>query len=466
MATLNDLLSLVRADPVTAVAWLVLAGLSIGSGWLAWRVLRKTGATPADRLTVLSALVASAVAASGMWEFFDEKLPRLPIALRVVFFGFLELAVLTSAVRARQNIRDADGPGTAGVDGLAVWVLTGLSAVLSALAADSFAVDVLRLATPFVAAWLWERGLAGERRKRAGAQQRERVYWRLTRERILVRLGLAEPADRAISEVAAHRRVTAVARAAHRVQLTAGARIAGGWRRSRALARLRKSMNAAIEHAALATDPGQQRTLISQIGALTHAASLTSAGMPAPWTRVLASLTVDQIQPDPEVEQAKAVLDSWANLWNGPNALGSHPRQLFTDPPPAPPSLTPAADPTAPPTPGAGGHLPAPDPALPLLGDPALTPRPSHLDPGPDRVTPLTEQAALVPVIADLSQAAHDSQRIRVAIDALGTATSPGDIVAWLAAHGVTVTASNAKTVLKRYKRSSAGPTSPGRPAA
>ncbi|MEV4887886.1 hypothetical protein AB0K48_00655 [Nonomuraea sp. NPDC055795] len=458
MATLSDLLSLLQDDPVTAVAWLVLAGLGVGGCWLAWRALRKTGATPADRLTVLSALVASAVAASGMWEFFDEKLPRLPIALRVVFFGFLELAVLTSAVRARQNIRDADGPGTAGVDGLAVWVLTGLSAVLSALAADSFAVDVLRLATPFVAAWLWERGLAGERRKRAGAQQRERVYWRLTRERVLVRLGLAEPADRAISEVAAHRRVTAVARAAHRVQLTAGARIAGGWRRSRALARLRKSMNAAIEHAALATDPGQQRTLISQIGALTHAASLTSAGMPAPWTRVLASLTADQNQPNPEVEEAKAVLDTWANLWNGPNMLHSHPRQLFTDRAPSPSSLTPAADPAAPPTPGAGGHLPTPDPAL--------TPHPSHPDPGPNRVTPLTEQAGSVPVIADLSQAAHDSQRIRVAIDALGASASPGDIVAWLAAHGVTVTASNAKTVLKRYKRSSAGPTSPGRPAA
>ncbi|MEV4161465.1 hypothetical protein [Nonomuraea dietziae] len=34
---------------------------------------------------------------SGMWQFFDEKLPDLPIALRVVLFSFLELAVLTCA---------------------------------------------------------------------------------------------------------------------------------------------------------------------------------------------------------------------------------------------------------------------------------------------------------------------------------------------------------------------------------
>ena len=49
---------------------------------------------------------------------------------RVAVFGFVELAVAVSAIRARRALRET---GSTGVDGAAVWVLAGLSAALSAL---------------------------------------------------------------------------------------------------------------------------------------------------------------------------------------------------------------------------------------------------------------------------------------------------------------------------------------------
>lgn len=435
-----DLITQIQGHPWLAV---VLAVTALGAAallWAGWRALRKVG-KPADRLTVLAALIASGVAGSGMWQFFETELPGLPIALRVLFFGFIELAVLTSAVRARQNIRDG---GTAGLDGAAVWALTCLSAVLSTLEASSFAIGVLRLATPFVAAWLWERGLAVERRARAG-HTRETVYWRFTRERLLVRLGLAEPTDRGLSEVAAHRRITALAKAAHHAHT-----VTASWALRRWLAgrRLRKAMTAAIEHANLATDQARQRVLLSQIGALTHMSRLGATPAPAPWMRVLAALSEPPASQRPEVAHATAVLESWANLYNGPPALDPRPTILFNTAPRH-------GDPH---TGNGQGH---PDPADPHHGGqeghheawatPTMTPPTGHGDPGQGQ-----SDLAAVAVVADLARVAHDSERIRVAIDALGLDASPTDITAWLAERGVQVAVSNARTVLKRQKRAAA----------
>ncbi len=130
-------------------------------------------------LTLVAASVATTVAMTGMWRFFGVTL-HFSGALRILLFAFIELAVVTSAVRARRNMRDIH---TAGIDGAAVWILTGLSAVLSSLDARSPAEAVFRLAAPLVAAWLWERGLAVERRRATG----RRIHWRLTAERVLVR---------------------------------------------------------------------------------------------------------------------------------------------------------------------------------------------------------------------------------------------------------------------------------------
>jgi hypothetical protein len=235
-----------------------------------------TRGAAADALTWLAASIATGVAAQGMWRFFGDVL-HFPPALRVLMFAFLEVAVVTSAVRARQNLRRH---GSASVDGAAVWALTSLSAVLSAMHASSFPEAVFRLSAPLVAAWLWERGMAGDRHAATG--QSRRIHWRLTPDRILVRLGLADPAARSSDQAATERRLARVALAARQARAlrTVGASTR---RQGRALARLERAVVEAVTHTRLATDDAQQRHLLAHVAALYQAHTLLDLDHPAPW---------------------------------------------------------------------------------------------------------------------------------------------------------------------------------------
>jgi hypothetical protein len=181
---------------------------------LAWKaaraVARRHAVRADDALTLAAAAVATVVGASGMYRFFAVVL-RLGGRERTLLFAFIEVATVTEAVRAKQNMLEF---GTAGQDGAAMWVFAGLSAVLASLDARSFAEAVFRLSVPLVAAWLWHRGVALERRRAVGAV----IHWRLTAERVLVRLGVADPSARESSEVAVYRRLTVLAHAAKRVR--------------------------------------------------------------------------------------------------------------------------------------------------------------------------------------------------------------------------------------------------------
>ena len=230
MSTVKDLtafasghlaaVAVVAVAVLAAVFMLWRAALRVAAG--VRRALR--GQQAEDVLTVAAAGLAQAVVMNGMWRFFGAVL-HFSGAERISMFAFLEIAVMTAAFRARRNMRQFH---SAGAEGAAVWVLSGLSAVFSALDARSGAEAVFRLAAPLVAAWLWHRGLGLERRRSSGRT----VHWRLTAERVLVWLGLAEPAQRDASEVDAHRRIARLARAAEqtaraarrrRRQLAAGA---------------------------------------------------------------------------------------------------------------------------------------------------------------------------------------------------------------------------------------------------
>src|ERR1700746_2038033 len=107
--------------------------------------------------------------------------------------------VLTSALRARAAQHHGRG---AGVDGIAMWVLTCLSAILAATDADNLGTVLIRLSAPLVAAWGWERSMALERRRSGGLGG---INWRITPERILIRLGIADPTDRTAGEAAMQR---------------------------------------------------------------------------------------------------------------------------------------------------------------------------------------------------------------------------------------------------------------------
>jgi hypothetical protein len=125
---------------------------------------------------------------------------------------------------------------------------------------------------------------------------------------VLVWLGLAEPSARAAGEVDAHRRIARLARAAKRLRerRAAGAR---GWRQQLARRRLDKALEAAVEHAGLASDPGRQDQMLDQIAALNAAESLASLTAVAPWERrrgADASAGARELERSPATAQAPA----------------------------------------------------------------------------------------------------------------------------------------------------------------
>ncbi|MFF3665515.1 hypothetical protein [Microtetraspora malaysiensis] len=270
---------------VVALVLLVLAYFVIRTAYR--KLVRRVGPwvsrqTPEDLLTMTVATIATGVSAHGMWQFSEDML-GMSGPLRLVLFAFIELAIITSAVRAKRSMRENY---SAGIDGVAVWGFASLTAILSAMDAilsgdgiRGLAAAIFRLVAPLVAAWLWDRGMALERRRRTGLKG---IHWRITPERVLVRLGLAEATDRTAGDVDAQRRITRLALAAVKVR---DLREAGASDRKlrKAVAILRKAMNRAVEHAALAENPARQKSMLDQIGALYDAAGLVELPHVAPW---------------------------------------------------------------------------------------------------------------------------------------------------------------------------------------
>lgn len=323
LPSIPQIVSFVTANPAAAAVISVSAVVVVVLAFLALRgLLRATTRTlrglwrPAARglrswakgrpgediLTIVAASVATGVSAQGMWRFAGDVL-GFDGPLRLLLFAFIEVAVITSAVRARRNMRENF---SAGIDGLAVWALTCLSAVLSAMDARSLAEAVFRLAAPLVAAWLWERGMAIERHRAMG--RRSRINWRLTPERVLVYLGIAEASDRTAGEVDTQRRLTRVALAAKyaRDLRAAGA---SARRQRRALKRLQRAYTSAAEHAGLARDADQQQALTAETAALYSADQLLDVTPAANWT------APPEPEPSPEPDpEFRRLADETARL--------------------------------------------------------------------------------------------------------------------------------------------------------
>lgn len=240
-----------------------------------------------NRLTFVVAIIAAGIAAQGMWRFFRDIL-GFPLELRIVAFAVLELVTFTCALRARRNIREAKRPedAKAGVDGVAVWVVTALSGAFSATDAEQWPEALFRFVMPLLAAWLWERGMSIERQRiRKKHNEDPKIHLRITPERILVWLRVAEPSGRTASEVDAHRRLTRVAKAAAKVR---SRRNAGGWkwRIERAEKRLERATLAAVAHANLGNDPDRKAALISQVRFIFNSVALADMAPESPWVEV------------------------------------------------------------------------------------------------------------------------------------------------------------------------------------
>lgn len=269
----------------TPYATLAAAGLC-ALGYLAGRRPRrqpaKDGQDRASRGDLLAAAIATAVSAEGMWETFGGL--GIPVPLRAATFAFIEIMTIQSARRAARSMRTDYSPGA---DGIAMWVLTCLSAVLSVSHEigepdTNTAVVLVRLVAPLVAAWGWERNMRLVRKRRLRQRREQRINWTITPERVAVRLGLAEASERTTPQVDARRRIAHVAQA---VQTLAMLKAADAKPRklARACKRLNRLMQEANEHAGLARNRELQAELKAEIGSLLGAANLARLHIPAWW---------------------------------------------------------------------------------------------------------------------------------------------------------------------------------------
>jgi hypothetical protein len=166
----------------------------------------------ADMTTYAAAVIASGLSLVGMWPVVGVAVAEsgLPQALHtpasVALLGFLEAAVLASGRRARANVRVT---GSTGVDGAALWTIVAFSAVVATTQAQSLTGALVKAGAPVVAAWMWERGLAPERRAYRG--EKPVVHWRLGLRRVAVALRLADPEEADLAALARSRRLGQVA---------------------------------------------------------------------------------------------------------------------------------------------------------------------------------------------------------------------------------------------------------------
>jgi hypothetical protein len=150
--------------------------------------------------------------------------------------------------------------------------------------------------------------MALERRriKSRRVTNRAEINWRLTPERVLVRLGLADPTDRNASEVAVDRHLMRLALAAKQAREVPRGdswwKLARKWTRKRAFDRLNRAMELAVEYGGLGTDPARQKMLIQRLGVLYNGPSLLDLTPAAPWACQVSNGDLDQT-PDPGRQQ-------------------------------------------------------------------------------------------------------------------------------------------------------------------
>ncbi|ONK13287.1 hypothetical protein [Streptomyces sp. MP131-18] len=230
----------------------------------------------ADMTTYAAAVIASGLSLVGMWPVVgvavaESGLPQvLHTPAAVALLGFLEAAVLASGRRARANVRVT---GSTGVDGAALWIIVAFSAVVATTQAQSLTGALVKAGAPVVAAWMWERGLAPERRAYRG--EKPAVHWRLGLRRVAVALRLADPEEADLAVLARARRLGQVA--SHIVRAKRRRRPARRW----SLLRAERGL---IRSAARGdfTREGGALTLMDHIGLRAAAPHLVETNAPVP----------------------------------------------------------------------------------------------------------------------------------------------------------------------------------------
>lgn len=214
-------------------------------------------------VAAVGAVVPTILAAQGMTSLAVDVL-GFPIVAAVALAGFLELALVSSALLARAAAL-AGRPG--GADAVAVWVVSATSGLLAgvhelvattpdgsstwSVGPGSVLAGAVRAVAPLVAAWLWERVLQAAR---------------------------AEQAERTLAEVRRDRRLLNVARAALLVRRLDAAGRSTSRRGRRARRRLDRAHVAALRVAPPAA------TLVDTLAAVGQVDHLPAATLVAPVT--------------------------------------------------------------------------------------------------------------------------------------------------------------------------------------
>jgi hypothetical protein len=250
------------------------------------RPLRRTPAAVA--VAALAAAACTAYSADTSWRFAEHELGMVSTAERAAMFAAAELALLATALMARQNLRTQGAPGTPGV---LVWVITGVQ-VIPAYSESGFVGGTVRAVVgPVLAAMLWHLAMGIElRHAKPDAESAAllAVLVREVRERLLSRLGLAGR-DRSAEQISRDRwTVKAVALAAKLSEMKPG---------QRGRARVARRLSVAVGKAQAGASDEQRQKLLDLLAARRHAASLATIDLPSPW----------QPEPEPVVEYTEPV---------------------------------------------------------------------------------------------------------------------------------------------------------------
>jgi hypothetical protein len=280
---MNTLTTWAQAHPWAAgaagVAVLAVAAILL-------RPLRRTPAAVA--VAALAAAACTAYSADTSWRFAEHELGMVSTAERAAMFAAAELALLATALMARQNLRTQGAPGTPGV---LVWMITGVQ-VIPAYSESGFVGGTVRAVVgPVLAAVLWHLAMGIElRHAKPDAESAAllAVLAREVRERLLSRLGLAVR-DRSAEQISRDRAtVKAVALAAKLAEMKPG---------QRGRARVARRLSVAVGKAQAGASDEQRAKLLDLLAARRHAASLATIDLPSPW----------QPEPEPVVEYVEPV---------------------------------------------------------------------------------------------------------------------------------------------------------------
>jgi hypothetical protein len=250
------------------------------------RPLRRTPAAVA--VAALAAAACTAYSADTSWRFAEHELGMVSTAERAAMFAAAELALLATALMARQNLRTQGAPGTPGV---LVWLITGVQ-VIPAYSESGFVGGTVRAVVgPVLAAVLWHLAMGIElRHAKPDAESAAllAVLAREVRERLLSRLGLAVR-DRSAEQISRDRwTVKAVALAAKLSEMEPG---------QRGRARVARRLSVAVGKAQAGASDEQRQKLLDLLAARRHAASLATIDLPSPW----------QPEPEPVVEYTEPI---------------------------------------------------------------------------------------------------------------------------------------------------------------